>query len=299
MSYAAWVDQNFRVEARMGNEFSILCPFHKDSHASCCVNVVKGLFICYSCGAKGSIHDISRKINVPLTRVFNPEELTQRISKARAPMAPVKTLPERHLLKYRHKTPYWHGRGLSDETIDLFDLGYDPPTRSVTIPIRTVRGNLLGVVKRRTYKVPDGEPRYIYPKGFKISQHLFGGHLLAECDPDEPLVITEGSIDCMTVWEAGYPAVALLGAQLHPHQRSMLTAKAPTDNIVLFLDNDKAGQHATSQVAPQLMAAGFNVKVAVYPDKRKDPADLTNAERLAAIDGAIAFTALRIKRLAG
>ena len=60
-----------------------------------------------------------------------------------------KYLDDSFLKKYKYPHNYWSERGLSDKTIENFELGYDPLTNAGIIPLRTYNGHLLGVIKRR------------------------------------------------------------------------------------------------------------------------------------------------------
>ena len=299
MRYEQWVIKNLNVSSRFGDEVLVLCPFHKNSStAACCVNIRKGLYVCYSCGAKGHITDMAKALRAPLTAHFDAEavgEGLQRLRAAEANTEAVRKLPEKWLDQFGWQRPhkYWtEERKFKEETCVDWKLGYDKHSNSGIIPIRDVKGNLLGVVRRKLGKLNAGEPRYLYPKGFKISWHLFGAWRIE--DGDGPLCVCEGSLDAIAMTEAGYTAVALLGARLHPHQLTILTG-GKFDDVVLCLDNDEAGQHASKVAAAQLVAEGFNVQVSRKIDGKKDPASMTIMQRRIAVSGAESYMRLRIR----
>lgn len=299
MRYASWVDKNLDVESKLGAEWLVFCPFHDNrSSAACCVNVVKGLYICYSCGAKGTVEALARKVNAPLTEVFSVEGVRETRDGLRQTISPIVKHPDSWLKQFSgHKeaAAYWRTRGFGPTTMAAWDLGFDRSAKAATIPLRDYSGNVLGVIKRRMGK--DAHPRYLYPKGFKISLHLFGAHKARKA-PKDVLAITEGSVDCISVWQFGVPAVALLGVQLSASQLGLIRKINP-QKIVLFLDNDQPGIEATAKVGAQIMADGFDVLVADYPisSKAKDPAGLTPPQRTAAIKCAQSIRALRLSAM--
>lgn len=297
--YSQWVDKNLVVKSRMGNEWLVLCPFHVNANTpSCCVNVAKGMFVCYSCGEKGNIKRMSEKLNRPLTMSFNSDDIRISLAQFNKPEEVAQVYSPEFLMRFKSGAmhPYWRERGLSKRIVSEWNLGYDQRLDAVTIPIMSVHDEVLGVI-RRFVKNPKTGPRYLYPKGFKISWHLFGANSAAKA-PSGKLVITEGSIDCLSMWSIGIPSVALLGAQLHPHQLTVLSGLGYED-IVLFLDRDEAGVHATMKAAAQLTAEGYTVWIAKYPRHTigKDPASLDATDRARAVANATTYMTTRIESL--
>lgn len=302
----------------MGNEWLVMCPFHDNrTTPSCCINVSKGLFICYSCGEKGDIHKLSAKLGSPAREVYDLKGTRKAVRSLRRSLTAehddtVKSHPERWLDQYDGEERYekWGTRGITADTVDHVRLGYAPFTTekygrldSLTIPIRDVNNNVMGIIRRVFGDMPDGQ-RYFYPRGFKISWHLFNVYD-ASLNEDSPLVITEGSIDCLLMQQAGFASVALLGANLHPHQRTILRTM-PHDDIVLMLDYDKPGRQAAWKIAPMLLEDGFNVKMAALPKRNraqekngrkiKDAGDMSQRQRVQAIEKAKSYIQLRLGR---
>lgn len=312
MSYAAWVEQHCQVKEKLANdEWLILCPFHDNRQTpSCCINVRKGVYNCYSCGAKGGIDRLAEKINAPLAgRIFDLKATKRQVRKVKNDLAhhdeEVSVHPDGWLDQYRVDDDLYHQwamRGVHRKTVDDLELGYDEwktakwgTVHTLCIPVRDVNNNVLGIIRRMVGdNLPPGQ-RYFYPYGFKISWHLFNAYKAA-LNEDHPLVITEGSIDAILMHQEGYPAVSILGAALHTHQATILRTM-PHDDVVLMLDNDKAGRVATMAIAPELMAAGFGVKLAVDPSMKqplKDAGDMSPKQRRLAIEEAQSYLRLRI-----
>ena len=130
---------------RRGREHTGLCPFHKEKTPSFTVNEEKGFYHCFGCGKHGSAIDF-----VMETEGLSFPEAVERLA-ADAGMA----LPERDgqsrvrdesrtsllaateaacaffekslkMPEGRAALDYLHGRGLSDETIARFRLGFAP-----------------------------------------------------------------------------------------------------------------------------------------------------------------------------
>ena len=242
----AFVEAHFTVKSRTGSEWSVLCPAHGDRNASMRINVAKGKYFCHGCHVGGGMRSLGKLVGVPFSEVNSPEmDLAMLQSKLATlrdrPTEPVVYLPESALLRYDLPTDYWTvTRKFSNETVTAFDLGYDPIKECVTIPVRDVTGGLLGFTKR--YLDPDADLRYQDPKGFKKANNLFGSWMAA-ADDSPTLVLTEGPVDAMKVWQSGHAAVAQFGSYITPRQIKLLRDLG-TLQVVLFYDNDQGGREA-------------------------------------------------------
>lgn len=241
--FADFAERYLDIRDRTGHEWMCICLFHEDSNASMQFNVEKGLFVCFACGTGGSYRKIERRLGVDHREIgVSLDVVYRRINDlrklARQDEGP-RILPESTLAAYR-AIPHdgWAQRGLKPQTIEAFDLGYDIGTDAMTIPVRTINGELLGVIRR--YCDPDADPRYRYPKGFHKSEHLFGSWLVANDHRPGPVALTEGSIDAMTLWQYGIPAMGILGSYVSESHIRILKRLGLTQ-LLLFFDNDKAG----------------------------------------------------------
>lgn len=292
--YSDYITKVCHVSTRMGDEWLVNCLFHKDNNASMCVNVRTGLFICYSCGAKGNITKIEQASKQAATQRVSTSDVRSRISKMSAPeVEEVKRhYPDSWLDQYvcDRAYEYWGSRGLAIETIESWNLGYDKRTNSATIPVRDFHGKLLGIFRRRLNK--NANPRYLYPKGFNISWHLWGAHTCHDLsEHDGLMVVTEGSVDALAMSDAGFASVALLGSRLSDHQRELLCKLSPT-TIVVCTDNDEAGEKAAQQVYDKLKGEAFIYR-GVYPRSKrvskKDPAECSEEERIAMVTNRVSM----------
>lgn len=282
-----FVSRNLDVRTRSGDEWLCLCPYHADTSPSFSVNIRLNVFICFACGAKGTMGQLAEYLRVGTPDPNTPETESDRLANLSAKVSLLKEahdvvdegLSEQYLGRFKHHHPYWSERGLSKGIQDEFELGYDPMRDHGIIPLRAYNGSLLGVIRRQL--AVDAVPRYLYPKGFKISQHLFGAN---KAMLHSRIAIVEGSLDCIACWDVGIPAVALLGSRLSRHQEFLLKTVG-ADFMVVMTDNDAAGKSAAAMVKEAFRS---RVLIGRYENdwEGKDPADLSPAERRVMFDTA-------------
>lgn len=284
--WSAWVTEHLdQGHWEAANEWLTYCLFHGDRHPSMAVNTEKGVFNCRSCGERGTIGRLARQLQLPQP-TFTVEMVAHMVRQAKTEaeaQAWGQVLPESWLLQFRHDHPYWESR-LEPATIEYFGLGYDPLTDAATIPLRRPDGKLLGVTRR--YLAPGAQPKYRHPTGVPRGGMLFGAHAVPAW-PEE-LVVCEGMVDAMAVWETGTPAVAIMTNQVSEVQALWIRRIEP-QVVVVGLDNDPRGQgkpgrmrHGKWQKGSgvwSLLEAITDVKVTIVQWSAKDPADLPIAIR--------------------
>lgn len=144
------------------------------------------------------------------------------------------------LNKYRYYHPYMYKRKLTNEIIELFDVGYDKDTNSITFPVRDEKGNTLFIARRnvdiKLFNYPSNVEKPVYGL-YELS--------LLEKYPDE-IYITESIIDCLTLWTVGKYAVALngLGTAKQFDQLNKMNCR----KFILATDNDEAGLKARKRI---------------------------------------------------
>lgn len=215
-----------------GVERSFHCPVHNDSHPSASVNIVSGLWICYSCGAKGKAGD---------GYTVDPDALVNYL-KDKARLKETKYFPESWLNLYGGDCEYWRTR-FSQEACDHFQLGYDAETDSATYPVRDAGGYLLGVVRRPLDPDWDGG-KYIYPRHVDVTRYMFN---YTHQEARRRVLLVEGAADAIAAWEAGYEAYAIYGSRLSNEQVRLLHRVGAVEIWTAF-DNDEAGQRAHNRV---------------------------------------------------
>jgi DNA primase len=253
VSYAQFVESNLDVRTREDEEFSCLCPYHADHNPSFRINVKSGLWICHACGERGNIEQLAKhmRTEVPV-RKMELDDLRRSLRKLEA--EPLQIRPESYLLRFTFVDPerYWESRGFTLDTIDEWQLGFDPVSGHHTIPIRDSHGRLLGVVRRRQNEIP----KYLNPKGYRKSAHLFGSWRVT----GDTVVLTEGQADTIMVAQEFGPSLAMMGDQLADAQVAILR-RLGLRRIIVALDNDEAGNAATAKATIKLGQAGFLVSV--------------------------------------
>jgi DNA primase len=254
------------VRGTSGNEFLCRCPWHNDKgKPNLYVNGVKGLYFCQACGVRGHLRKIASQLPAAST-----EDVRDRLKlMAEKASNQRRVYPEAWLKRFDNVHSYWEKRGFSEASVARFQLGYDPMANMLTIPVRDPRGQLLGVLNR---VLDNTKPKYRYPKGFPISNHLFASWLITE---QRKVAIVEGSLDAIACWDAKVPALGLFGSRLSEKQ-ALVLIRLGIEQVVIFTDNDEAGQGAIPQISEALHGSGILCKVAVYRSywNAKDPGEL-------------------------
>lgn len=189
---------------------------------------------------------------------------------------------EEELERYRYYHPYWKKRGITDESIiELFDLGYDKTTQSITFPVRDIYGNCLFVARRsvrtKWFNYPEGVQKPLYGL-YEIYEELRS--IEREYDTldyelrMEEIIVCESMIDALTCWQYGKYAVALngLGNDLQFKQLREL----PCRKLILATDNDEAGLKARARIrknVPNKLITEY-----VLPEGKKDINELSRQE---------------------
>jgi DNA primase len=237
-------EQYFNVVSQSGDELHAHCPWHGDSSPSLSANIKKGVFICYGCGAKGTVLSLTEESEEYWS---NPDEmldlLDAQIQNIKTPEHPPPMptfLSEAALTRFNFPHPYWKSRGFDEEVCTRFNLGYDPITRRLTIPTRNEHSQILGIIFRRTNEIG---PKYKYPYGFSRSRNLFGSWIRPR---NRTAVLTEGPLDTVRIWQAGYFALAIYGSTISENQIHLLH-RLGIERILTFYDNDTAGRSATEK----------------------------------------------------
>ncbi len=251
------------------DEFSIPCPLHLDTHASCSINTKKGVWICFAGCGQGSLLGFIKQL-----LDFDAVALQKFLSKFNTAFTPLQTqkiinepnqetlLPQSFIADMY---PQWiYDRGFNKEFLISWGCGTNI-YEDLIIPIREPTAKVVGFVSRRQ----NVDPKYMYSTGLKKSQLLFGADKI---QPSDFICITEGSLDTMWLQQNGYQSVALLGIHLSAMQARLLRS-LPTKEFVLCLDNDKAGQVGREKALWRLKKIAQTSYINI-PDPYKDVQDI-------------------------
>lgn len=171
----------------------------------------------------------------------------------------------------RGRVPSWiFNRDFSVETLIDWECGADIDG-SLVIPVYDSRDRLVGNITRRLNMTP----KYLYSKGLRKSRILFGGHKMTTSDF---ICVTEGSLDAIWLNQNGFPAVSILGATISKAQEDLLL-QLPTNEIVLCLDNDNAGEIGMQKALTSLMIR-CKVSRVNLPGGYKDVQDIRDTNLL-------------------
>lgn len=162
---------------------------------------------------------------------------------------------------------YLRSRGLLHSTIERFNIGYvakPAPGHAryrgmISIPYSDGLGRERGIRYRRLQG--DG-PKYLATKGF---DHLFA----VRATDHGTVFLAEGEIDAMILWQMGYRAVGIPGAQAWKDWHRFLFRNC--EEVVLALDNDEpkngrnAGQLGAAKVYRSLDRIGVVTRAVTLP----------------------------------
>lgn len=165
-------------------------------------------------------------------------------------------ISDKELDKYRYIHPYMYERGLTDEIIERFDIGYDRERKEITFPVRDIEGRCVFVagrsVKRKFFRLPKGIDKPIYCS----NEFRDGAYRTA--------YITESFLNCLTCWKYNKPAMAMIGTG-NQKQYEVLN-RLPVREYILAFDPDEAGRKATERFRNNVH--GKIIKELVYTDNR-------------------------------
>lgn len=175
---------------------------------------------------------------------------------------------------------YLYNRGLNDEDIELFNIGYDKVSNRISFPLLNQYKEVVGFNKRVlaiNKNNTNNTPKYINSSNsdiFNKSTYLYGEHLL---DNNYPYIyITEGVFDVILAHKYNLKnIVCTLGTALtESHINKLKQYKAKYNMIPVFIyDNDDAGQTALKNAINLLDKQDIYCKIVTLP-KQTDLAEL-------------------------
>lgn len=336
---------------KKGKNYFGVCPFHDDHNPSMSVNVEKGIFTCFVCHKTGTVFTfVQDYLNIPFLEAV--KVVADKIGITLSAGYKTVSKYEKHYealdlaIKFYQNNlrssegtearEYLNKRGINDEIIDEFNIGFAPKNYDtivklltskgfdentlletglinrnntlydifrdrITFPIHNARGNPVGF-SARIYKNID-EAKYVNTKEtviFKKGEILFNYHRAQnEARRLKYLVVVEGQMDAIRLYASGIKnVVATMGTALTSYHADLL--KKTNVKIILCMDNDAAGEMATLKNGEILESVGCDLSVLRITDA-KDPDEYilkhSKEEFIDALDHATTFFDFKMKLL--
>lgn len=310
---------------KKGSSYFGLCPFHNEKSPSFSVSRQKQMYYCFGCGAGGNVITfimeyenytfaeavrlLAERAGVDIPEVEYSKEARQKAD-LKATLLEINKLAAKYFYAQlkaehaKHAHTYLTKRGLSEETITAFGLGYsnkysddlyrylktkgysdellvkaglisasekgvyDKFWNRVMFPIMDANNRVIGFGGR---VMGDGEPKYLNSPETEIfdkSRNLYGLNR-ARTSRKSYFLICEGYMDVIALHQAGFTnAVASLGTAFTPGHASLI--KRYVNEVYLTFDSDGAGTKAALRAIPILKEAGITAKI-IRMDPYKDP----------------------------
>ena len=279
---------------KKGSSYFGLCPFHNEKSPSFSVSRDKQMYYCFGCGAGGNVFTflmeyenfsfpealkyLAERAGMELPEEELNEE-AKRTMDAKARLREMNKLSANYFYYLLHSKrgqkglAYLKNRGITDETIKRFGLGYadiynddlyrflkskgysdeelkdsalvtiderrggsDKFWNRVMFPIMDVNNRVIGFGGR---VMGDGSPKYLNSKEttlFDKSRNLYGLNF-ARSSRKKEIILCEGYMDVISMHQAGFTnAVAALGTAFTSGHGTLL--KRYTENVILSFDSD-------------------------------------------------------------
>lgn len=310
-----------------GNSYSACCPFHHEKTPSFHVSRDKQMYHCFGCGVGGNVYTFVMEYEN-----FSFPEAVKMLAERGGISLPEQEMSKEQRTKENYKTvlkemnktaaAYFHylltktergkkareylfNRGLSEETITRFGMGYsdiyeddlyrylkskgytdaqmkdsglveihenrgatDKFWNRVMVPITDINGKVIAFGGR---VLGDGLPKYLNTKEtavFDKSRNLFAMNL-ARRSKKRGVILCEGYMDVIAMHQAGFDnATASLGTAFTLGQAGII--KRYTDEVYLAYDSDEAGTKATLKAIGILREVGLSARV-IDMKPHKDP----------------------------
>ena len=267
------------------NHLSGCCPIHQgDNPNAFHVDLEKNLFNCFTHCGGGSIFDfVMKKEKLSfyqaasrIWNIFYSPSQRQSMKQKNAKVKQELTLMNLRL-KLQHHHCYLEKRNITPQLAQYFQMGfcqYGIMKNRIAIPVFDIQNRIVAYCGRA---VQEGiSPKYLFPKKFNKSYHLFNiQHItphIPQASPSpqhqKPVFIVEGFFDCIHIVKMGFDAVALMGCSISQQQLTLL--KDINRFYILMLDGDDAGEKATIKVSNKMAQFKLTFKT-VYLIELKEP----------------------------
>lgn len=311
---------------KKGSSYFGLCPFHNEKSPSFSVSREKQMYYCFGCGAGGNVFTflmeyenysfqealkyLADRAGVELPEAEYSKEARERADQKAILLEINKVAAQYFYVQLKspqgaHALSYLKDRGLSDEMIHSFGLGYsnkysndlyqylkskgyrdelivkaglvtvderygvsDKFWNRVMFPIMDSNSRVIGFGGR---VMGDAKPKYLNSPEtmiFDKSRSLYGLNR-ARSSRKPYFLLCEGYMDVISLHQAGFSnAVASLGTALTPGHASLI--KRYVKEVYLTYDSDEAGTKAALRAMPILKDVGITARI-IRMEPYKDP----------------------------
>ena len=304
------------------------CPFHNEKTPSFSVSPTKGIYKCFGCGESGNVvgflmkHEhytypealkwLANKYNIEVEEEQLSQEQIER-NNERDALFHVSEFAQKyfHNLLYEDEMgvavglSYFHGRGLTDNVIKDFGLGYsldewtaftdyarkngysdnvlqktgltifkddgkcfDRFKGRVMFPIFSVSGRVLGFSGRILSKEKQAA-KYVNSPDSEIynKSHILYGLYQAKnaISRQDKVFLVEGNIDVISMYQSGVENTVASCGTSLTIEQVRLMRRY-TKNVTVLYDGDKAGIKAAFRAVNMLFEEGMHVRVVLFPD---------------------------------
>lgn len=272
-------------------EISACCPVHErvtgraDGSPSWSMNSNTGLWICYSCGARGTLSSLVSELSGEQDTIVAVHNLLIRSGLERL-TATVKEekrveVDWHEFSKFRPPTDdRLRTRKISRESAQKYGVRYDVGSQTWILPITDQFGSLMGWQEKGKKYTRN------YPVGVKKSETLFGIDK-SDCSVG---VLVESPLDVarLDTVMGGVCGVASFGAAISTAQIRLLSQHF--DSLIVALDNDEAGVMSAKKLQKSLPSFRRGVKWLHYAHTdAKDIGDMTHEEIVQSITSSSVF----------
>lgn len=313
---------------KRGRNYMGLCPFHNEKTPSFSVNSVRNFCYCFSCKKGGSpVNFIMEKegLNYHEALLYLAQKYNIKVEEKELSDDEKRQLNERETLLVANEwaaakmekalldteegrdigLQYFYQRGVTDQAIKKFRLGYDPDSghyladsaRLDAMDFKSLtdtgvlaesqktpgtfydrfRGRVIFPVLNPSGKVvalggrdlKGGLAKYINsPESavYKKSNELYGIYQAkSEIAKQDNCFLVEGYMDVIGMWQSGMENVVASSGTALTDGQIAMIHRF-TDNITLIYDGDAAGIKASLRGIDMLLSHKMNVKVLLLPD---------------------------------
>ncbi len=304
------------------------CPFHNEKTPSFYVSPSKGIYKCFGCGKSGNavgfimdhehytypeaLRYLANKYNIPIEEERMTEEQKERQTE-RDGLFHVTEFAQKYFADILHNDEmgqaiglsYFHQRGLSDEIINTFGLGYcldewrnftDHARRNgysdevleksgltifkeegkcydrfrgrVMFPIYSISGRVLGF-SGRILSSEKQAAKYVNSPDSEIydkSHTLYGIYQARNAiSKEDKCYLVEGNVDVVSMHQSGV-CNTVASCGTSLTVEQIRLIKRFTPNVTVLYDGDKAGIKAALRAVNLLFEEGMHVRVVLFPD---------------------------------